>query len=912
MRGIEDIFHAVLAVPEDQRAQELEARCAGDVQLLSELRSLIDASEAEERLGARRAASARTPGAGALQARLIGPYRLERLLGRGGMGAVYLARRADGHFDQQVAIKLIDLPLATDLFRERFRFERQILAGLAHPFIARLLDGGVTEDGEPYLAMEYVEGVSITRYCEQHRLSLRDRLMLFAKVCGAVQFAHQNLVVHRDLKPDNILVAADGAPRLLDFGTAKLLIPPTGAAPGFTQHGIQSFTPQYASPEQVLGEPITTACDTYSLGVLLYVLLAGVPPYTMLEFTTAEMLRVICSQRPVKPSSAVAPPDRPTLAIDADLDAIVLKALRKEPHQRYPTVEQLEADIHAWLGGQPVLARRGTWRYRAGKFIRRNKVPLAAAALLVVSVAGGVAGVMSQSRAANRQRQRAEARSEDLRQLSNSLLSEIDDAIKELPGSTPVQRLLVQRVLDHLDRMSRDAAGDRFTQLDLINAYTRLGNLQGNPYDQNIGDPSGALTSLGKALGIAGSLAAASSKDPVTLAATARAQQSRGEVLFGIGRTPEAIVSMRAAVAAFDACAAASGATADQMADAASAAGALGDQLGPGGVAGLGDTAGALAAYRQSLELSHQALAREPGFTRSLRSVAVSRIKIGNILMETDPWAALAEYRQSAAAWQALPAADRSAVSIRRGAAMTQLKIALALAEIRDYALSLDVLEKARSTYEYYAAADATDVRASNDLAVYLQDDALIRMDLLNPALNPEGGDRREITRQAIDRLQRVVAIHQRLVSTNAQNRGWAANLLYEKALLGSLQQSVGAQRRGAQVTPLELAALKSSASLPGASNDVLDVATSVMLTVLPGRLRDTHWTVGNAERLVSLTHRRIPDHLLSLAQAYRLDGRPDASVATAREALALLAGVPAGSKMPRLRKLLTLEAERH
>jgi serine/threonine protein kinase len=244
------------------------------------------------------------------------------------MGAVYLAHRADGQFEQKVAIKLIDLPFATGVFQKRFRQERQILAGLQHPYIARLLDGGVTAAGDLYLVMEYVDGVPIHRFCQEHRLSAHERLELFLHVCEAVQFAHQNFVVHRDLKPDNILVAEDGTPRLLDFGTAKLLSP-SEAAPGseLTREGYQSYTPQYASPEQVLGNPITTASDTYSLGVLLYLLLTGEPPYEFKELTTGEMLRVVCEEAPRKPSQEAVSGKR----LDPDLVAILRRLCARSP-----------------------------------------------------------------------------------------------------------------------------------------------------------------------------------------------------------------------------------------------------------------------------------------------------------------------------------------------------------------------------------------------------------------------------------------------------------------------------------------------------------------------------------------------------------------------------------------------------
>ena len=684
----------------------LEARCGGRPDLMEELRSLLDACREEELLSSHVASQVVTA-----TARLIGPYELDRLLGRGGMGAVYLAHRIDGQFRQQVAIKLIDLPLATELFRERFRQERQILALLVHPFIARLLDGGVTEHGELYLAMEYVEGISIARYCRENHLPLRERLKVFQNVCGAVQFAHQNLIIHRDLKPDNILVVADGTPRLLDFGTAKLLAPsPADATAELTRNGLQSYTPQYASPEQVLGNPITTASDTYSLGVLLYLLLADVPPYELKEFSTAEMLRVICNEIPAKPSAIATGAEKP----DADLDAIVLKAIRKDPAERYLTVDQFSADIQAYLDGRPVLAQHGTYRYRAGKFLRRNRLALAASALLTVSVIAGICGVLWQSHNANLQRRRAEARSQDLRQLSNSLLSEIDEAVKQLPGSTPVQRLLVTRVLEHLDRMSKDAAADRLTQLDLIDAYTRLGNVQGNPYDQNIGDPDGALVSIGKALAIAQHLRESAPKDNDVLGPLALAQQSRSEVLFGLARTQESIVSMRSAVEAFDAQIANPQATAAQIAEASAAYGALGDQLGQTGVSSLSDPAGALTAYRRALELSRRAITVDPNFLRSRRAVAIDYLKIGNIEAESDSSKAIADYRDSLAAWDSLPATDKEAAITRRGKSVSYKKLGEVLSNTFDYKGALDAYEQARKNDEFFANADPTR-RASAD-----------------------------------------------------------------------------------------------------------------------------------------------------------------------------------------------------
>jgi serine/threonine protein kinase len=441
-RRVQEVFDEVIALPEDRRDTRLEELCGSDAELLADVRSLLAAMVEEmEASGSLRDSSASRPQD--LAQRRIGPYEIESLLGRGGMGAVYLAHRADGQYNKKVAIKLIDLPLATNLFRERFRNERQILAGLDHPSIARMLDGGVSPDGDPYLVMEYVQGKPIHTFCTEQGIGLRDRLKLFQEVCEAVQFAHQNLVVHRDLKPDNILVDSECKPHLLDFGTAKLIsASEADVKSAFTREGFLSFTPQYASPEQVLGKPITTATDTYSLGVLLYVLLSNQLPYELSEFSTDEMVRVVCEQAPRRIASA---PEF-NAPLGGDLEAIVSKALRKEPEKRYATVQEMQLDVQAHLESRPVSARQGTIRYKAAKLIHRNRLSFAIAALLTLSLIGGSIAVAWQARIAERQRSIAESRSTDLRDLSKSLLSELDDAIKQIPGSTSAQQLLVTRV----------------------------------------------------------------------------------------------------------------------------------------------------------------------------------------------------------------------------------------------------------------------------------------------------------------------------------------------------------------------------------------------------------------------------------------------------------------------------------
>jgi tetratricopeptide (TPR) repeat protein len=923
------IFHEALELPEDERAAFIDGRCLDDKELAAEVRLLIEASREEEEQseagrtggsGGTGGASGAHSGSGADSGsaqRPIGPYRLDRLIGRGGMGAVYLAHRADGQFEQRVAIKLIDLPLATELFRERFRQERQILAGLQHPYIARMLDGGITADGDLYLAMEYVDGVPIHRFCEAHNLTLPERLALFLRVCEAVQYAHQNLVVHRDLKPDNIFVVEDGTPRLLDFGTAKLLSPSLGN-PGseMTREGYQSFTPQYASPEQVLGNPITTASDTYSLGVLLYVLVTGSLPYELKELTTAEMLRVICEEPPRRPSHEVGA-DRKLRAarkLDPDLDAILMKALRKEPLQRYLTAQQLAADVQAWLDHKPVAARRGTFRYRASKFVVRHRVGIAGATLLVVSLAAGIAGILWQSREANLQRRKAEARSADLRQLSKSLLSELDEAIKQLPGSTGVQKLLVTRVLEHLDRMAADAQGDRLTQIDLADAYTRLANIQGNPYDQNLGDPAGGLASDQKAIDLARSLVDENPRDRDALRALATAEDAESEILFGTARTQEAITAMQAATRDYDRLIETRDATPALICEVAAAYGTLGDEWGQTGTASLSNTAEGLRAYRKTIELDDRALSIDPNFLRARRGLALTQMKIGSEEMEADPGQALKDYQIAIEKADALPKDDKNSYQTMRMRTMIQRKKANAHVLMGQYAEAMPLFAQVVEFHRKMVAVDPQDLRALADLEVILDDEAVALETAADPALAAPGNDskneRGRILSQACDTLREVVAIMDKMLRQDPTNENWRFVRASAQVRLATDESTLN---QGQDTEPLAragLAAFKEMAQSKDASAMVLESAATAFTTVQPASLRDPRFAVACAERAVDESHRQRPAVLLTLAQALNAAGQLEQARQVAKEALALLPPQQPGAARSNIRKQLEFEAQ--
>ncbi len=409
-RQIDEVFDAALDVAPGERSAFVDLACAGDTLLRARVLALLAAHERSSGFLQSPAAQLAAellddPPSSPFPVERAGPFRLVRELGHGGMGVVYLAERDGAEFEQRVALKFVRHLGGGDAVRRRFLEERRILALLEHPRIAHLIDGGLTADGVPYFAMELVEGEPIDVYCDSRGLSIDQRLDLFIDVCEAVQYAHERLVIHRDLKPSNILVRSDGQLKLLDFGIAKLVDPLGAAGDDTTQTGLIALTPEYAAPEQIRGRPVGTATDTYALGVLLYVLLAGRRPYDVRGRTAAEVERIVCEIEPPRPSTVA--PDRLRRRLRGDLDLIVMKALHKDPSRRYSAAAALRDDIRRYRDGLPILARPDRVTYRAAKFARRNRAGVAAALITTGALIAATAFSTTQAREAQRQRDAA-------------------------------------------------------------------------------------------------------------------------------------------------------------------------------------------------------------------------------------------------------------------------------------------------------------------------------------------------------------------------------------------------------------------------------------------------------------------------------------------------------------------------
>lgn len=633
---IKAILDEVLELPAGDRDAFLASACQGDHVLRAEVESMLEfeSSELDPLFSFTEAeAEAEIRNVSPFIGKTIGKYRVLEKLGSGGMGTVFLAERADDDFDQKVALKLIKRGMDSDAVLRRFLNERRILASLEHPFIARLLDGGSTEDGLPYFVMEYIEGQTIVEHSASDELKIEDKLRLFRDICSAVSFAHQNLIIHRDLKPSNIMVTAEGSPKLLDFGIAKV----TSAGSSLitaTQQFV--FTPDYASPEQVRGEQLTTASDIYSLGVILYEILAGRLPYKTTGGNFIEILKTVTETEAQRPS-AVTAEAQTAKDLRGDLDNIVLKCIRKEPERRYSSIEQLSADIDNYLNGRPVSASSDSWRYRSRKFIRRNVYAVAAVGIIMLSLVGGMGATLYQAEVARRERERSEKRFKELRQLTSTIMFDMNDKIRQSP--IKARELLVTKALEYLERLLHESDNDPEILKEVASAYEKIGEVQSSLFDPALGKSSEALESHKRALEIrekifadSGGTAAAGNDVMRSRMFIADVYMVSGEIIEGRNYYQSAISLGEALIA--------------KEPDFLKAKQSLASCYARYGQAVLrsGSLRDALESYQKALKYYEEVFAADPSNTVARRSVGVMHTYIGYVKLETLEFAEATRY----------------------------------------------------------------------------------------------------------------------------------------------------------------------------------------------------------------------------------------------------------------------------
>ena len=776
---VKTIFHEALDLPASDRVAFLSNACNGDDALRREVEALLiaDESAGDFIVSSALVEAGIVDGETYLVGKHIGRYEILEEIGRGGMGTVYLAVRADDEYKKKVAIKLIKRGMDSDAILKRFRNERQILAGLEHTNIARLLDGGTTEDGLPYFVMEYIEGLPITKHSDNHNLSTNERLKLFRQVCSAVQYSHQNLVVHRDIKPSNIIVTEDGTPKLLDFGIAKLLTPnlPNGTMEQ-TASMMLLMTPEYASPEQIRGLPITTATDVYSLGVVLYELLSGHRPFKNKNLSHQEMVQAILIEEPLKPSAVIS--EKNTIAetlkrqeaetirdgffnatgkeyerrttdewqiknqkskiknqksLRGDIDNIVLKALRKEPMRRYSSVQEFSEDIRRHLEGLPVTARADTFGYRAGKFVQRHKAGVAASLLIVLMLLSATIVTSWQARVARREKEKAERRFNQVRKLANLVLFEYNDGIERLPGSTPVREKMIKDALEYLDNLSAESSGDASLQSELATAYEKVGDIQGNPYYSNLGDMNGALVSYQKALAIRENLVAANPKDTKMQRDLANSYGSVADIFWAEGNNAGALENYKKALAIDEALANENPSDKSNRNALAYRYYFIGQTLRK-----MGDSAGALENFRKALEINEKFFSAEPTNAYYCISLATSYLKIGDVFYDMENYSEALNNHQKAVELLEPLAKDKTDAFNQRSLALFLNRVAIDKKSLDDLKGAIDTNLKAIAIQKQLVEADSKNEQYRLDLASFYHNlgDSFLQLNKIAEAID--------------------------------------------------------------------------------------------------------------------------------------------------------------------------------
>ena len=644
----------------------------------------------------------------------LGPWQIEGEIGRGGMGTVYRGCRDDGAFAQTVAIKLIRPELVSPELRRRFAAERHILAALDHPNVARLLDAGTNAAGTPYLVLEYVAGEPVDAYCNAQRLDIESRLAIFRQVCGAVHSAHQKLILHRDIKTANVLIDANGVPKLLDFGIAKLLAPETGQGDQTLVGFARPLTPEWSSPEQLRGEALSTASDVYSLGVLLFVLLTGERPHACAGRSPDVFAGAIeaSGPPPLRSTARTAlPPGVVAKRLRGDLERIVHKALAPDLHERYPTVAELDADIGRLQAGRPVQAHTRSFAYRFGKLLLRQRVASAAILIAIAGLVVATAFSLRQAAIAEAERQRAERRFGDVRRIANVVLFDLNDTLANISGTLVARQLLVENALRYLDDLARDTGREPELLTELAAAYERIAEVQGMPSWPSQGRTGDALLSLQRALEFRRRAAAESPGGNQPLA-EARVLTNIASILAARGNPRAALDSHRQSEAALRQVPQA-GHDVEWVQLLAAVQVASGDDVWE-----LGDIAGAAKEYERALATLSDDRAMFADSTLIRRQVGVVEQRLGDAAAARGDWqAARSHHSASLAVDEELLRRDPDSLELQRDLGTDWSRVGAVAFMQGEYKAALAAHQQALQLRARLALADPGDARAQDDAA---------------------------------------------------------------------------------------------------------------------------------------------------------------------------------------------------
>jgi non-specific serine/threonine protein kinase/serine/threonine-protein kinase len=824
--------------------------------------------------------------------RVLGAFRLDRLLGRGGMGVVYLGERVTGGFRQKVAVKLIGWHMRSAPAVEQFLLERETLARLEHRNIARLLDGGVTGEGFPYVVMEYIEGRRLDEACDDPATSIEQTIRWMLQLCHAVTYAHRNLVLHRDLKPGNVMVTADGVVKLLDFGTLKRIGSEGETDSAMTRAGMRPITMRYASPEHIEGSNVSTASDVYSLGMILYRIIAGKLPAELNELTIGRYLDRL-RQSPYKPPSEVraktrfttkAATMRPRLASERvrDLDSIVDKAIRFEPEFRYPTAEALAEDLMGVLEDRPISARTGNFSYRAGKFWRRNRWPvLAGAALLIVLVTG--TGVMLwQGHKARTEEQRAQRGIEDERKLAHMLLFDYVEQLNTIPGSIDAQRKAVADALQYLDGLSRIAPDEKL-ELDIIRGYTDMGNLLGNPYNQNLGNVPEAIKALEKGQAMAQRRLGRDPRDLSSLNALAAIDRVLGGLYLGNGDPRHAEQILQEAAAASAAMDRNPHVTAEMLQLGAAVTDVLGDVYDPGRGWATASLDKAVQTYLQSNAYDDKCRRLKPDFSLCRVGVIVGEYKLGMLIEDPNPAMAEQHYQKGLGVLAKFSEDEKKLPRSSR---------------LQNYLLSRQALMEMRLGQMAEGEADAVKAQAGfRDAIAKAELDNRARFDMA--AFETDLAT--EYHRQGMDQAgaetsRELLKIMSVLLQRSPKNVRWQMIQAQDLMTAGRIEDKLGHKAQSQELIQHGLTQAVALAKSRDASPEALDLAADGLLEFHP-HPDDAAVARGFAQRAVESYARPTAAQWLTLAHAQASTGSRQEAAQSAQKALAELAG-PVESKL--------------